>query len=544
MGEGGDESGPVLDAVSAPAETPPVVAPEPPARGVDTAVLLSSVALADFFLYPALGGTGYSLAVLAQAVLLWGISPRRLSGNTVSLLGLVLVLTLGGIWKVGVLTVVLPFLLLATLAAVQRRDLSHWLDATMAGLLSLPPGPFRIPAHIGRVIRWLGERERARGVARWAIPVLMAVLVLAIFGSILLEANPLFATLWEKVKDLLSLEEIWNWLVDLLLPSPVRVLLWVFVAALVAGLLRPLDLFGTRVEGEDQRPPERADADDLLGRTSLLSLGAACLLFLLFDAADVLYLWVRLELPEGVTDSQYAWRGTGWLTFALALSTLLVGLATAEIGRNSRYRRTNAALALAWVGLDFFMGICVLRRIQYYVGVSGLTPLRITGFFGTCTVIAGVLLMGYKVRRGKNLVWLVRRYAVVFLAGLSLWTAFPSDMVCAKYNARRAMDGDPRTLMLLFSSRIACEGLADYVPLLDHTDPMIARGVSAYLAKRRAQEARLLPRFSDEDWRLFQLGMERTRRRLVEVKVRLHEDTAALQTLSDAVWGGDQRLSR
>ena len=162
----------------------------------DTVVLLASVALADFSSGRP-SGNGLFPAVLT-AVLLWVISPRRLDGRAVSLLLLVFFLALGCIWKFGFLVAALPFFLLVTLAALQRRDLSHWLDATLAGILSLPAGPFRIPAHLGRILRWLGERERARGAARWAIPILGAGIVLAVFGSILLEANPLFESLWRR----------------------------------------------------------------------------------------------------------------------------------------------------------------------------------------------------------------------------------------------------------------------------------------------------------------------------------------------------------
>lgn len=505
----------------------------PPVR--DTLFVLVSIFLADFLLYDTWGGTGYGLLLIAWAIGFLLVTPQRRREGVLLFL-MAVALGLRNLWQTGLLPVLLPAACLAAGAAIQRLGTRPWLDAMFNGAVSVPAGLNEWGGHLRNIRRVVTRPGTRVSVTQWLVPAFGAGVVILIFGSIFVSANPVVERFWDWLWAALSLEELLRRLGEII-PDFWQVILWGAAATATAGLLAPSRFLFGLGSIEDQRPRPATAGSDLAGRTALGALGAACLLFAAYILVDVNYLFIHAQLPPGISDSDYARHGTFWLTVALLLSTVFIGRATAESELASRWTKPIARLALLWIGLDLLMGVCVLGRIRYYILVSGLTPLRIIGLFGTFAVAAGVIVMGLKVRRRKNLVWLVRRYAVIFLVGLTAYTLLPRDTICSWYNVRRAAGGDLRPLMLLFRAPMPPESLPEYLALLDHPDPVVADGIAAYLAERRAALEREDAVRSDTDWRQHQWASTRARDALAAAGDRLHPSYRALEELARACGG-------
>ncbi len=508
-----------------------------PANSETIAVLLS-IALFDFFLYRRLGATGFGLLMFLWSPLLFLSVPHRRQGAALPLT-IAMVLGLRGTWQPGLLTTILPPLFLAIALAIARTKADHWLDA-LAATGHARVHLKRLTEHVGNVQSW--TRNARGGPWRdWLIPVTLTCLAIGIFGSIFVAANPVIERAWEEITVLFRLSALLDWLVEFMIPSPTRVLFWLIAAAVTTVLIAPAaSAILPRIE--DQVVREGGKWSDTIARSALMILAAACLLFAVYIAVDINYLFIRSALPDGITDSTYARRGTFWLTLALALSTLCIGAATAESQLSSRWTRVISRLAQFWVGLDILMAACVLGRIHYYIDISGLTPLRMAGVFGTLIVIAGLALIGMKVSRRKNLLWLLRRYTVAFLAGLALFTLLPRDTLCSLYNVARVRGGDIRPLVLLFRASMPVESLPEYLALLDHPDPVIARGLSAYLAER--WKAVRGSRQEVQDWRQWRLARERAISRMEAAAPRFVLDQQALDELATACGGFNEATRR
>jgi hypothetical protein len=509
-------------------------------RWIESAYVLISVLLFDFFLYSALGGTGYGLLVALWAAGFWLIEPAR-RRESLPIYLMAVALGLRNIWQTGFLLGLLPFLCLAIGVMMQRGRVAHWLDGLVVAANNLPLlGVPALGAHLRNARRFVSSGGGARHLAGWIVPILGALLVLLIFGGIFVTANPVVERIWEQLKEFLSLERLWREFLDLIIPSPWRAILWIAAAILTAGFLAPSDPSRGAKLDEDQRAGSDADRAELTGRTSFLALSAAGLLFSAYILVDLNYLLIRAELPPGISDSDYARRGALWLTFALGLSTFCIGLATAQSQLASRWIRPVTALAQIWAGLDLLTGLCVLGRIGFYIDVSGLTPLRIAGVFGTLTVLAGVTLMILKIALRKNLVWLIRRYVAVFLVGVTIFALLPRDTVCSLYNVSRVEAGDIRPLILLFRAPFPPETLPEYCALLDHPDPVVAAGMASYLAERRSALSREPLGAGAANWRRFQAARFRAEDALDGVGARLRADPAALAALARACGGYDE----
>ena len=68
--------------------------------------------------------------------------------------------------------------------------------------------------------------------------------------------------------------------------------------------------------------PSKPTGDYMTALATLIPVNA---LFLAFNALDAVYLYIKVDFPEGITYASYCHRGCFWLVLALALSTAALG---------------------------------------------------------------------------------------------------------------------------------------------------------------------------------------------------------------------------
>ena len=294
-----------------------------------------------------------------------------------------------------------------------------------------------------------GRARRARGTA---LGLAAAVPVAAVFGGLLMHADPVFDRLVSRSLDL-ELAPVASHLA--------AVVLWSWLAA---GLLRVLC-------GSEDAGTRRSR-----GRTSLglgevgTVLVVVDLIFLAFVIVQFRYLFGGSDLVRAVTGlsyAEYARRGFFELVAVAALSLPLLLLADWWLDQREpvRVRRFRLLAGLMLLLLDVMLASALLR-MRLYTAEYGLTELRFytTAFMGWLVLVLGwfvtTVLRGRRERFGTGALlagWLV-------LAGLNL--ANP-DAVIAGVNLDRAASGRP------FDRAYAAALSADALPVLRQGLPTI-----------------------------------------------------------------------
>lgn len=218
---------------------------------------------------------------------------------------------------------------------------------------------------------------------------------------------------------------------------------------------------------------------------------------------DATYLWIRETLPEGISYSEYAIDGTIWLTVALALTSLVLGVIFA--GKLNFHARTGQLRFLAWLwtAQNLLLAGFAYHRLLIYIGFNGLTRWRTVGAFGITLVIVGLSLVARKIQRKKSFLWMVRRQLAVFALVLFALLVFPLDYVAHTVNTRQVLAGELGPAYQLACQPNSAEGIPPMIPLLYSADVKIREGVAGVLMREREKLQKYMkahPRWTYREW--------------------------------------------
>jgi len=509
-----------------------------PLRFIDFLTLILSAIIADFFLYWDGGPAGYAGAVILWTLLAWITGTKnKLRTNAILLILLNILLAASCFWMIGFWNAFLPMIFIFASAVLSRSEHHYILDALFVSFISMILSPFRLLGHFWFLMKSISGRRKTltSNAIRYFIPVFVSLILVLFFGWIFSKANPILANWFGWFFD--YLERI----VRKIIPDIERLWVWGFTAVVSAGLIKPFfaeySVFQNELQNNDC---EETSLKNLAGITALFALISTVIVFALNNLVDVFYLWGGSEIPGGITYSQYARQGASWLTFALFVSTILIGFASAEYLSGYRRNSTVRFFSWVWILLDILLVAGTLRRIQIYIGYNGMTVPRVTGIFGVLIVTAGLVAMAVKLWRRKNFFWILRRYISIFLIGTAIYGIFPDGWLSARMNTRWAMNGNKTVLVWLFENhgfewrhRIGADALPELIPLLDYPDTVVSRGVSAYLYEELEQ---MEYRNKRHEWRRNQFAEMRAVALLRKERTRLIKDEKAIEELRQTVW--------
>jgi hypothetical protein len=157
-------------------------------------------------------------------------------------------------------------------------------------------------------------------------------------------------------------------------------------------------------------------------------------------------------LPKGVTLAEYAHRGA----YPLVVTALLAGvfvLAALRPGSETARRPWLRALVVVWIVQNVLLVASSMLRTLDYVQAYSLTRLRIAALLWMCLVASGLVLICWRMLRGKSSTWLIN--ANVLAGGLVLAGCGAVDLgaVAARWNVEHAReaggDGPPLDLCYL-----------------------------------------------------------------------------------------------
>jgi len=474
-----------------------------PVRWREIMAILLLVVLADVTIYRGFGFAGYALFFVAAPLFLLFGAPRPRFGAGFWLLGLMLVLLAAkAAWCGSWLLVACGLALLVAFAMALAGLCPYVLEVGVFASQTILAG-YEGLIHYRRSSDKVGSAI-GRGIG---LEVGLPVLAFLAFGLLFVVANPdLLASFGETVEWLLT--SLREWILQVA-PSWREVLFWLAVMWVAIGLLRPVvsrALFEERSEitalvPEEGTPPVRA----MLYAPFRNTLVTVIVLFAVYLVFEFKTLWFR-EFPKGFYYSGYAHQGAAWLTVALGLATVVLSfIFRGRVLLDARLPRLRR-LAWVWSLENLLLAIAVYHRMYIYIRFNGMTRMRTVGLFGMTCVVAGFLLVVWKIVHNRDFVWLVRRHLWALALTVYLFALWPTDAVVHYYNVQRILSGDPAPSVQISVHPISSEGVLLLLPLVDCRDATIREGVRAMLADRLDQAEAVARRRQTEGWTAHQIG--------------------------------------
>ena len=330
----------------------------------------------------------WTVLLLAGGIALVYTEGKRLHPAGWVLVGLALLLSLAPLFRLDELTRVVSVLLtlLALLLLILTARNGFWLffrlwDWLIGGFelviaaLGRTPGLFKVnpvvKAETGENLpKPVSPLRKTWGIVwRVLVGLLLALPILAILGSLLSSADPIFGENLKAFLDLFKLEKLPEYLF--------RGFYILLFAYLIAGLLA----HAVWPHKEAARPdPEKAPFKGFLGpiETGVI-LGAVDLMFALFVAVQFRYFFAGQAniTASGYTYSEYAVRGFNELVTVAVLSLLLYqGLVLIRRNQTNNQQISFRVLSVLLLGLVLVMLVSSWLRLGLYENAYGFTRLR------------------------------------------------------------------------------------------------------------------------------------------------------------------------
>jgi hypothetical protein len=475
-----------------------------PARPREIFAVLGLVVAADLALWTgkdaAVGGFGAAMFfVVVPALLLVTARARRLTLRLGAMVAMLLAIAARCVFEPGIGTLLLGFASVFALAITMRNRSTFLTDIAASFGSTFATIPQRLVAAASGVRRhFLTTRDGPRSVSHVLVPAALVSTFVGIFAL----ANPLVARWLGGVTRVLSV------------PTPARVATWVFMLLGAILLVRPAV----------RRSSAREDADTtgtttrgalIVARNALVPLN---IVFFAYNALDATYLWAGAP-PPGVSERQYAHEGAAWLTLALALLTVVVGVMFRGSLAHDPRGKMSRILAFGWLAQGLVLALGTFRRLAIHITTSGLSNIRILGMFGTAVVALGLVLVGMKLVKRHSFVWLLRRQLDSLALAVFGFALLPTHLISAPVNVTRVMAHEYQALVNIEEQASEVESAAALLPLLDHDDERIRRGVAALLLNERDAIRKTVR--ANRGWRARDLATARAGRELESASDKL-----------------------
>lgn len=437
---------------------------EPPYKIREYVSLFLALVLADVCLYKGGGFAGFALLFFMMPMIVFaGAGMRKRSAASCVIAAFLLIIALRSLYLGNAIITLTGIILIYAFAySMTGRRILH--ENTIQAILIM------VIMGVRSLFRYGKNIKDERGQNRIALIIVPLVFVI-VFAFIFIMANPV-------LKD--SMKDFYNSL-DYFIPNINRIIFWIVMLILVAGLLRPPYELLTENKKSESIPEKKYGNHEsshyAITRNTIIAL---IILFAVYFVFEFYYLWIR-PIPDDFRYSEYAHQGAAWLTFALAFATLIIWLVfNKDLMRDDRISNLKKIVWI-WCAENFVLALCAFHRTQIYVHYNGFSRMRVLAVFGIATVVAGFILVVWKVAHAKKFKWLIRRQIMALLIALILYLVTPVDYIVTKYNVSRIMKGDYAPTVQIAAHDVGIGGVPALIPLLDSDKEVISEGIAALL---------------------------------------------------------------
>ena len=411
------------------------------------------VAGADMLFFVQAAPAPLGAFALLWAVLLGGAAPALLHNRNA-----ILALAAAGLFGLVLIDdpnplACLLFLTAISLAALLPRvarfgSALAWAPRLVLHGMSSPFAPLADLARLQRAGRRSGRFRPGAAVALLALPIAGGALFLLLFSA----ANPLIERAIEAVRPP-------SFGAELLL----RILLWAGVMVLTWTSFRPRPFVTRALTGWEERDIPLPNLPTTTVTLSLLVFNA---IFLVQNLLDILFLWSGAPLPEGVTLAEYAHRGAYPLILTALLAALFV-LVVFRPGSETAARPLIRRLVVLWIGQNLLLVASSILRTLDYIDVFLLTELRIAALAWMVLVALGLVLICWRLLKGKSSRWLINTNAAAAALVLTLASILDLGAAAAAWNVSHAREvgGRGAPLDLCYLRRLGPSSLLPLIQL-------------------------------------------------------------------------------
>ena len=277
------------------------------------------------------GGTALAITFVVMPLVLLGAARRfRVTARLAALLLVLLSVAARALFVPTEGTAVLGIAALFAVAVAMRHRRAFIADVVASVGYTLGTMHLRVWSGIAGMAQLIGGRGRKR---RSLAPVFVPVALVSAFAGIFALANPLVGRWLGALINTLAVS------------SELRIAAWIAVLGMSMLVLRPAVFRYTASEAADDDEASTAVARSV-AKNALVALNV---LFLLYNGLDATYLWAGSP-PPGISERVYAHQGAAWLTAALALLTVVVGVFFRGALAHDTKKRERAAKHLCGVG--------------------------------------------------------------------------------------------------------------------------------------------------------------------------------------------------
>ena len=507
------------------------IAPEqdtPPRIALSCMLLFAIVALCDVVIYRGAGFAGYTLLFGLLPLLMAVQSLQRPNRRSLLLTILIGLVAVDLIWCGSWLSVAAGFLLLPALALSLTGRAPYVFDAVNTLAQLVPGGFLALTRYFPAMIRVRGTPRADRVVA-----VVVPAVAISMFAVVFALANPDMIS-WISETLTHGIRRLRTWLLNFG-PTPSEVGFWFVVAWLAGGLLRLLRMTPPAQHASQVADEPSEKTASPLYETHRNTLAGLVVLFAVYLAYEFTALWGR-EFPLGFHYSGYAHEGAAWLTLALAMATAVLSFVFA--GRTLADPRLHVLRKWGnlWAIENLFLAVAVYHRLHIYIGFNGMTRMRVVGILGISAVVAGLLLVLWKIRRRYSFFWLVQRDLWVLALAMYAYCVLPVDWLTTNYNVRRILAGDPAPSVQISVHPLTAEGFLQLTPLLQSDDALIREGVRSMLALELGKLDEHHGNVNDRHWSEFQIADRQLHDQLGQLRGDLaaYDDPLARNSARDA----------
>ena len=337
------------------------------------------------------------------------------------------------------LTIFMSMISLLILMIIQRSKNTSYGVALASGLISVFGSFVFMVLGINNVQR-LKQAQKTQSLKKTNKrgPVFVVVIVSFLFLSLYREVNPIFDAYFASLLGNIE----WGWIFFTLFGS-VILYSYFFPSRLLMKLLKIENSYGKTI-GENHPKPKFSFIINLFANfenerySAFLMFGILNLLLLFLNITDFNYLFLKGELPKGITYSDYVHSGVGAVIVSIILAiALIIYYFRGQINFDPLSKNIKT-LVYIWIAQNMILILMATFKNQLYIDAYSLTFLRIGVYYYLGFSIVGLLLTLYKIYCQKDSWFLFRSNPFGFYIILVLSCAINWSAIVTNYNLKNS----------------------------------------------------------------------------------------------------------
>lgn len=341
------------------------------------------------------------------------------------------------------LTITMSIISVLILTIIQRSKNTSYLVALYSGIISILGSIiFIIGGNVSaNRLQYLKKSQKIQQVKKWR-PILIVVIVTFLFLTLYRSINPIFDAYFTDLFINIS----WGWIFFTILGAIISYTFF-YRPRFLRKLLRSEQKHGITIT-EDSLKPNHPDDLKIFSSfeserySAILMFVILNILLLLLNGTDIHYIFLKGELPHGITYSDYIHKGVGAIILSIIMAIALISFYFRGHINFDQKSKHIKALTYAWVVQNIVLIVMAAFKNHVYIEAYSLTLKRIGVYYYLAFSILGLLLTLYKIYYRKDTWFLFRSNSFGIYVVLILSCALNWNMIITKYNLKNSKQID------------------------------------------------------------------------------------------------------